>query len=55
MIRLMISLKPPCSPLLEFTTSICQPRPSAYREYMRKRSPAKIAASSPPAAARISR
>ena len=47
-------LKPPASPGLELSTSIFQPRPAAKRSYMLYRSPAKIAASSPPTPARIS-
>ena len=51
----MISLKPPAAPSLALDTSRCQPLRSQYLVYMRKRSPAKSAASSPPVPPRISR
>src|SRR5688572_9916814 len=53
--RLMISRYPPCSPGFSLRTSTERPFDSAYRAYILKRSPAKMAASSPPVPARTSR
>ena len=49
------SLNPPAVPSFALETSIFQPLVSQNLAYIRKRSPAKIAASSPPAPPRISR
>ena len=51
----IISLKPPAAPSLALDTSSFQPFVSQYLEYIRNRSPAKMAASSPPVPPRISR
>src|SRR3990170_4477965 len=51
----MASLIPPTAPSLSDTGSTLRPLFSAKRVYMRTRSPAKRAASSPPVPARISR
>src|SRR5438477_231812 len=53
--RAITSLKPPMSPGLSETISTRQPLRSAKRAYIRKRSPAKSADSSPPVPPRISR
>ena len=50
----MISLYPPEEPSLKLDTAILQPLVSMYLLYMRNRSPAKRAASSPPVPPRIS-
>src|SRR5205823_8195588 len=49
------SLYPPRSDSCESRTSVTQPRRSAYRRYIRSRSPANSADSSPPSPALISR
>ena len=49
-----MDLKPPASLGLESSTVVFQPRDSQKRWYILYRSPAKMAASSPPAAERIS-
>ncbi len=51
----MTSLRPPMPVVEWLMTSSFQPRRSARRVYMRKRSAAKRRASSPPVPARISR
>ncbi len=51
----MTSLYPPEDPSVQLLISHCQPFVSKYFRYMRSRSPANIAASSPPAPPRISR
>ena len=51
----IISLYPPAAPSLALDTSNFQPLVSQNLAYIRKRSPAKIAASSPPVPPRISR
>ena len=50
----MISLKPPAAPSLQLDRATFQPFISQYFTYMRYRSPAKSAASSPPVPPRIS-